>query len=840
MGYAIEGIGVERILKILPLRPAGTQDSTGIPNDSAWLLPLLKKHGTKCLSGTCQLSYFLKEILPLARHCDSLCRRSTNSLSANKAKTQSFRVIQLWQLFPCFCSSPSDIATTLLDLVPIIARELQEDTPYPDIIPAICHGLQSLVECSKKDETVTTNNNEHEMMLMGSMSTRLLPLLFNLLEKNSGRGNDTSTPVLGAVSALVSIAPPPFVSGLFKKLLHKLLEKKAAAAAELSSTSAVSQSVTSSMETSAALCSSGESRGESEKNLVPPPLQLAYTYLDIIACMVHQLEPNCVMLCYRAIKPMIQDDQTPGIQKRAYKILLELCQYHNELILSDPSDLQAFVDLLVGSLYNCHAKSRRVRLKCLSYMVQNLQPDNEEHKAVPKAIVSEIILCMKDSNGRTRDAASELLITLGNADAVGLMKLVAAGLGGLTPHMRSGTLMALNVLNRTFAHSKSPLRQEGVAAMTPDVILTAILPLCEPHKEVVQAALEFLKVAIGGLDRQCVAALVGPICHAMFPENEVLVVNNCIAEVKGVLRKLTRKCGFDHIREAIPEKHRKVISAMQKLSEKELRTKMKLDTSRFEGSGGDGSIGGGRTRNSTDILPSSVLLREGGKKLCGQHVNDPDEEHIIDLLDENMLNHLRLQGQVRRDVINVDGSDSDSSDDYSDNDTNNHGMSMQIDKGGRLIIPCDEGDDETSPDSTTKDVKNGTGSLSQADKKYVQSSKHYSKVPEEQGEGNLTKRLRNGGESASNRQRVAKRRKMPPTRLPGSEYKSSKGGGDVQRKGQDLEPHAYIPLDASKLVRHTKHKKGQDVTQIYSAVVQGKKGRKGYQPRSRKPKKGHK
>ncbi len=828
MGYAFEGIGIERTLEILPLRPTGTQDSTGIPNDRAWLLPLLKKHGTKCPSGTCQLSYFLKEILALARHCDSLCRCPTTSLSANEAKTQSFRVVQLWQLFPCFCASPSDIDTALLDLAPIIASELQ-DTPYPDIIPAICHGLQLLVECCKKAETFTTKNKEHQMTVMGSMSTKLLPLLFNLLEKNAGRGN-APTHVLSAVSALACIAPPPFVANLFKKLLHKLLEKRAAG---LSSISAASPSVTSAMETSA-LSSSGGSPGESEMDLVTTPLQLACMYLDLIACMVPQLEPNCVMLCYRAIKPMIQDDQTPGIQKRAYKALLEVCQHHSQFIVSDPSDLQAFVDLLVGSLYNCNVKARRMRLKCLSYMVQNFQPDNEEHKAVPKAIISEIILCMKDSNGRTREAASELLITLGNADAVGFMKLVAAGLGGLSPHMRSGTLMALIVLNRTYAHSNSPLRQERVAAMTPDVILTVILLLREPHKEVVQAALEFLKVATGGLDRQHLDPLIGPICHAMFPENEVLVVNKCIAEVKGVLRKLTRKCRFDAVREIMPEKHRKIISAMQKLSEKELRAKMKSYTSRFEGGGG-GNIGGGGAGSSTDYLPSSVLLRQGGKQLRG-HVNDSDEERIIDLLDENMLKHLRLRGQVPSDLINGGGFDTDGS----DNDTNNnHGMSMQVDKGGRLIIPCDEDDDEKSPDSTTKDDRNGTGSFSQADNKYVQRSIRSSKVTGKQG-GNLTKRHRNGDTSANNGQRVAKRSKMPPAKLPGSEYKSSKGGGDVQRKDQDLEPHAYIPLDASKLARHFKHKKGQDVTQIYSAVVKGRKGKRGYQPRSRKPEKGHK
>ena len=35
----------------------------------------------------------------------------------------------------------------------------------------------------------------------------------------------------------------------------------------------------------------------------------------------------------------------------------------------------------------------------------------------------------------------------------------------------------------------------------------------------------------------------------------------------------------------------------------------------------------------------------------------------------------------------------------------------------------------------------------------------------------------------------------------GAEFKSSRAGGDVRRKGQKLEPYAYIPLDA-KVSRH--------------------------------------
>ncbi len=862
---------------ILPLRPVGTPDSTGVPSDRAWLLPLLRKHGggSKCSPSSCQLSYFLKGILPIARHCDALCqgRDGLTSLSANEGKTQSFRVVQLWQLFPCFCASPSDIASSLWDdLTPVIASELQ-GTRYPDIIPAICHGLQLLVDCSKKKreqrataplkaETTVTEDKEHHqttttvqnaaMTVMGSVSTKLLPLLFSLLEKNASSSLEntemrvnTPTQVLGTVSALVSVAPTPFVTNLFKKLLHKLLEKRAAGLSSTSAPPPLATPTTTEASASPITSSPGETRlataaTTTTTTTTTAPLKLACTYLDLIACMMPQLEPDCVRLCYRAIKPMIQDDQIPGIQKRAYKALLALCHHHSQFIVSDPSDLQVFVDLLVGSpLYNCHAKARRARLKCLLYMVQNFQPENEEHKAATRAIISEIILCMKDTNARTRETASELLVTLGNADAVGLMKLVAAGLGGLSPHMRSGALAALMVLNKTYAHYKSQFHKDSVAAMTPDVMSTVLVLLVEPYKEVVQAALEFLKVASGGLDRQRLEPLIGPICNAMFPENGMTNVNKCIAEVKGVLRKLTRKCGFNAVRAIMPESHCKIITAMQKLSEKELRTKKKLNSSAtVAGNEGGGSTGRGARWSAADYLPSSVLIQEGRKRKLSGNTNDggdSDDEYIIDLLDENnmMLKHRSLPGGriAHNDSTTRYGFDTDSSDDDSNGGGYHSGSTnIQLDTGGRLIIPQEDDDDSEDKPDSRKAEENATGSSSLTAERR-----------EEQGDCRLKKRHRgNASLSADKGQRVEKRIKIPHTKLPGSEYKSTKGGGDVQRKDQALEPHAYIPLDASKLVSYLKHKKGHDVAQVYGAVVKGRRGKKGYQPRSRRPKKGHK
>jgi hypothetical protein len=38
LGLAIEGVGVEKVLTVIPLRPQGTPDITGVADSRAWLV----------------------------------------------------------------------------------------------------------------------------------------------------------------------------------------------------------------------------------------------------------------------------------------------------------------------------------------------------------------------------------------------------------------------------------------------------------------------------------------------------------------------------------------------------------------------------------------------------------------------------------------------------------------------------------------------------------------------------------------------------------------------------------------------------------------------------------
>lgn len=59
---------------------------------------------------------------------------------------------------------------------------------------------------------------------------------------------------------------------------------------------------------------------------------------------------------------------------------------------------------------------------------------------------------------------------------------------------------------------------------------------------------------------------------------------------------------------------------------------------------------------------------------------------------------------------------------------------------------------------------------------------------------------------------------------PGSEYKASKAGGDIKKKGK-LEPYAYVALTRNSLNRRKRSKVGNQIKNI-SKKSKGKQGKK--------------
>lgn len=219
----------------------------------------------------------------------------------------------------------------------------------------ICNGLVELAN-TEKGLSLT---NELDRKVLEDSSTKLLPTLFKLVtetnkpnatgnqmdvdayeEENKG-GLDTKA-VSDAVSALASVAPKHFLHSLFQKLMHRLVE-------EIQSEDA-------------------------DKRKICLFLILAESLVVSAA-----LEESQISFLYRALKPLIRTDEYGArVQKRAYKVLAEICGHYRPFV-TDFERLKELTSLLSGAIMTSQVSARYMRLRCLSQIIEGLDETNKEH-----------------------------------------------------------------------------------------------------------------------------------------------------------------------------------------------------------------------------------------------------------------------------------------------------------------------------------------------------------------------------------------------------------------------------------------------------------------------------
>jgi hypothetical protein len=222
----------------------------------------------------------------------------------------------------------------------------------------ICTSIATLVDSVEGDNGGDPGDSE----ALNTAAVKLLPVMFKIVsasnqsppkEKKSGgkddapmdmddkpASNDTDgqqvQSITDAVASLARLAPRPFLHGLFKKLMHKLLE-------EVQS-----------------------ENGDSEK--ICSLLSLARA---LVASEV--LDEESVAFLYRAIKPLIRNDEHgQRVQKRSYKVLAEICERHHSFV-SEKDRLKELTDLLTGTVVTSQVAARHMRLKCMNIIVDGFK-----------------------------------------------------------------------------------------------------------------------------------------------------------------------------------------------------------------------------------------------------------------------------------------------------------------------------------------------------------------------------------------------------------------------------------------------------------------------------------
>ena len=755
-----------------------------IPASQTWILDLLKSQRSASTAPT-TLSFFQHTILPLARKCDAFANSSTvTALESNNAKQ---RVSDLWSIFPAFCRTATDVQDSFPAIALLVAK-VMSDARYPDLLLTACAGLRALVE------TALEESNDDDLATFKSLEAKIMPSLFSVVDALSAPPpEDGAEPAdmsaaasstaskLSAVTATIATyskaCSPAFLASLFKKVMQKLLLA---------------------------------TQTTDAKN-VPKLMNL----LDLCHAIVPTLDSSSVSLMMRAVKPMIRSDAHDAlVQKRGYKVLLSLFDHHSKAITTGDS-VAATVEFLTSSMMTVHVSARNMRLQCLNHVIGSLETGNKEQTGIIPTVIGEVMLCLKDSNKKTRESGYACLLTMceKRADMQDFYQIILGGYAAQTPHMRSAAVMALSRVVFEYAGEGDDVTRE----LLPSLLRTTLLLFREQAREVIKSAVGFVRICVAAMSVEELEPLVGEVVLGLMKWNHGK--DRFRAKIKIIMKKLVMRYGYETVRVNVPDEDARLMTHIRKIAERQARKKAAnggksvrgsvhegdfedmLDSDEEDSDGAKTLMTGmtgftqmtaksGKTLRDSAIDKSeraskmskaeSLASAKSGVKGAGKGVLVREGEDY-DMLDASMAKNLKYQNEY--------------DDGYSDGDDSEDEM-MEFDDKGRLIV--EGGDGGFGKEAGGSDSEDDAELSQKLDKKMSQFM----------GGGDVSKNRPMKYEKAQEKMREGdkKRRKMDAKNAPGAAFKSKKAGGDVKKKGDKFEPYAYIPLDGKNFTK--KHKKG--------------------------------
>lgn len=746
---ALAVIGPETFLRHVPLGDNITDDV--IAPNKAWCLKALRVNVREV---RCSLRHFHECVLQMVARLEQ--RTTSVSGQPTLVKVAQVRILQLWSLLPAYCMNPAD----LVEALPLLeARLIHAVTAtgflFPELLYVICRALRNLAGSRANGETVMRMWSADERSAFGQLAQSMMPMLFRVV--GLGLTRTAIQPVLDTLAVLSSFASTIFIGALFKKVLQALLEST--------------------------IAGGGATDGEGR------PQDQAVIMCELAITLIPNLTETTIHLLYNAIKPMLALDVSAAFQKRCYKILFSICHHFPEFVL-ERERLFELVQLLTASLLTCHVAARQMRLRCLVRIVEGFDKANPVHMEAIPSIVGEVILCTKDSNGKAREVAYDLLLLL--ADRSGstrhFIEIITAALAARTPHMRSAAVLSLTRLVAILGSKDRELQE-----LIPKLLSTVLVLIHERAREVVKAVITFVRVAIFVCDEALLAPVAPQIVDGLMKwAGETK--NRFRAQIKLIMMKLCRLYGFDYVAELLPPDDQTLIAHLRKIGRRSQGRK------RVDGPTGGTALVRRDDFKAGDLSEADAeedgldYLHAGdeggwdyGSDCDGNRGRSPDvrvQAHtddggVVDLLDRSVSALANIEASKER-------KETQHADVFDD---------IEVAADGRIIIPDDmEVVRKRGKQSARPAMANKCGKMKR--KRGAELEELPSVLPD----------------------RCKKRKGKIGA---GHEYRSKNGaGGDVRKAGL-YEPFAYIPLDGKALATR-KHDKSCAIHAYADVVTTGR------------------
>ena len=436
-------------------------------------------------------------------------------------------------------------------------------------------------------------------------------------------------------------------------------------------------------------------------------------------------------------------------------------------------------------------------------------------------MIPEVLLCLKDSNGKTRDAAYQLIVSMAvRGNIVEFVKVTLAALGSETSHMRSAVIMALSrlVFEQGWANDE-------FHALLPSLLKTVLVLINEGSREVIKSVVGFVRICVAAIPADQLEPLVPELVGSMLKSQHVK--SRFRAKTKIILKKLVKLYGYDALMPHVPASETRLLSHMRKLDEREQRKKQASRNERaaninrpnledydamFESDEDDSDDGRTLMTGATGLTRRTkhTMMADDAKSISSKRSKMTSATGMTSKSKSSIYPNLRLPNEADGEIVDllspsiakkVHQYDNDDDSDDDDDDS----AEMMFDDDGKLMVRDDD-DDNDGRQSTTVEMDEIIPMQGSNKRRRLMSSSSslQSKGQSSQSSGGI-----------NNTQKKNRNKNVPSI---GASYKSKKAGGDVKKKGQQYEPYAYVPLDGRA---YTKKHRRTAVEQMSTVVRNG-------------------
>ncbi|VDL70679.1 unnamed protein product [Nippostrongylus brasiliensis] len=351
VGCAVRHVGAPAVLSVIPLGIDADAAILSTEFTRSWIIPVLRVN-----LHNAPLSYFSSHILPLAMKI----YRRLGSLDPVPQRLYMTLQVQLWELLPSFCDSPSDLEKSFPQLAPVLGAALNERS---DLRPQILSGIRHILRFA-----LLPDAPPERVEVVSSYAKNFMPLFFNLYTANSDDGHDDK----GArMSVLETIR-------LYAELTPKEL---------------VAQFV------DAAITKANDAAEDYTKQA---------RILDILCAISRSADCATLEKVIDTITPWFNME---GIQKKAFRILEEIMLKRNSpeldsFFVSRSSD---FENALSRPIATVVGPARAAFCSCVRLHMESVTDFSKLSDFCSKSVDSVILCLDKENNTHTRSNASKCL-----------------------------------------------------------------------------------------------------------------------------------------------------------------------------------------------------------------------------------------------------------------------------------------------------------------------------------------------------------------------------------------------------------------------------------------------